>query len=152
MHKAVLSALTPDSVDKVFFDFLRALLSEIEKILDSRIVFWYFLLKLSSYLGFKPEFSSCSNCDRSMASEEVVFSIQEGAVICQDCGFSADSGWKLSSSARKSLSDLQNLPHKKLSSVEITLDDRFAFTEFLLTYLRYHSDEKLNLSSLKIFK
>lgn len=140
------------SVDTVFFDFFRALLSEIEKIADSRIVFWYFLLKLSSYLGFKPEFNICSNCNKSMTSEEVVFSIQEGTVICQNCGFSADSGWKLSSPARKSLLYLQNLPHKRLSSIEFKQDDRFPFTEFLLTYLRYHSDEKLNLSSLKIFK
>jgi len=140
------------STDTTFFDFLRILLSEIEKIADPIIVFWYFLIKLSSYLGFKPEFNVCSTCNRSLVSEEVVFSIREGAVICKNCGFSPDIDWKLSVSARKSLSDLQSLHHKRLSSVEISLDDRFAFTEFLLTYLRFHSDEKLNLSSLKIFK
>jgi len=140
------------SADTVFFDFLKALLSEIEKMTNPRIVFWYFLIKLSSYLGFKPEFNACSTCNKSLVSEEVVFSIQECAVICRNCGLSPESGWKLSIKARKSLSDLQNLPHKKLSSVEISLDDNFAFTDFLLTYLRFHSDEKLNLSSLKLFK
>lgn len=140
------------SVDTVFFDFLEALLSEIGKINDPRIVFWYFLLKLSSYLGFRPEFNICTTCNRSIASEEVGFSIREGAIICNNCGSSADSGWKLSVSARKSLSDLQKLNHKRLSSVSISLDNRFAFTDFLLTYLRFHSDEKLELSSLKLFK
>jgi DNA repair protein RecO (recombination protein O) len=140
------------STDTIFFDFLRALLSEIEKITDPRIVFWYFLLKLSSYLGFKPAFNICSTCNRSLVAEEVVFSIREGAAMCEDCGYSPDSGWKLSIKTRKSLSDLQNTHHKGLSSVEIDLDDRFAFTDFLLTYLRFHSDEKLNLLSLKIFK
>jgi len=140
------------SADTVFFDFIRALLSEIEKITDPRVVFWYFLIKLSSYLGFKPEFNVCSTCNKSLVSEQVVFSIQEGAAMCKNCGFSPESGWKLSMKARKSLSDLQNLPHKRLSSVEICLDDSFAFTDFLLTYLRFHSDEKLNLSSLKLFK
>jgi len=140
------------SRDNIFFDFLRALLSEIEKIADPRIVLWYFLIKLSSYLGFKPEFNVCFNCNRSMGSEEVVFSVREGAIICKGCGFSPDSGWKLSNLARKSLSDLQNIHHKRLSTVKLNLDDRFAFTDFLLTYLRYHSDEKLILLSLKIFQ
>ena len=140
------------SVDSVFFDFLITLLSEIEEIKDSRIVFWYFLLKLSSYLGFKPEFNLCSICNKSLATKEVVFSVQDGAVICNNCGFSADNGWKLTGSARQSLSELQNLHHKRLSSTEINLDERFALTDFLLTYLRYHSDEKLNLSSLKMLK
>ena len=136
----------------IFFDFLRVLLSEIEKISDPRIVFWYFLLKLSSYLGFKPAFNVCSICNKSIISEEVVFSIREGAAICENCGFSSDSGWKLSTNVRRSLSDLQSLNHKGLSSVDISLDNRFVYTDFLLTYLRYHSDEKLDLSSLKIFK
>ena len=140
------------SRDIIFFDFLKVILSEIGNVSDPRVVFWYFLIKLSSYLGFKPEFNFCSNCNRSLESEEVVFSIQDGAVICTNCGSSPDSGWKLSTSARKSLSELQKLNHKRLSSVTISLDNRFAFTDFLLSYLRFHSDEKLDLSSLKIFK
>jgi len=140
------------SVDTVFFDFLSALLSEIENTIDSRIVFWYFLLKLSSYLGFKPEFNLCCGCNKSLATEIVVFSIRDGAVICKNCGFSDGQGWKLSIQARRSLSDLQNLHHKRLSTAKINVDDRFALTDFLLAYLRYHSDEKLNLSSLKILK
>jgi DNA repair protein RecO (recombination protein O) len=140
------------SIDTIYFDFITALLSEIGIITDPRIVFWYFLIKLSSYLGFKPEFNYCSICNRSVESEEVVFSIQEGAVICKNCGSSSDFVWKLSVSARKSLSDLQKLQHKVISSRPISLDKRFPFTEFLLTYLRFHSDEKLDLLSLKLFK
>jgi len=140
------------SVDAIFFDFLKALLSQVEKISDPRIVFWYFLIKLSSYLGFKPDFDICSICRRSILTEEAGFSISEGSIICKNCGSSANSVWNISKTIRKSLSILQNLNHKKLSTSEIILDDSFAFTEFLLTYLRYHSDEKLNLSSLQIFK
>jgi DNA repair protein RecO (recombination protein O) len=140
------------SVDTIFFDFLKTLLSEIGKISDPKYVFWYFLIKISSYLGFKPEFNNCTTCDRTIGAEESVFSIQEGGIICKKCGSSPDSGWSLSTSARKSLSDLQKLNHKRLSAESISLDDRFSYTDFLLTYLRFHSDEKLNLSSLKLFK
>jgi DNA repair protein RecO (recombination protein O) len=140
------------SIDAIYFDFLIILLSEVGKIADPRIVFWYYLIKLSSYLGFKPEFNYCSICNRSIVSEEVGFSIREGSIICKNCGSSSDREWNLSITARKSLSELQKLNHKRLSTVKISLDKRFAFTEFLLTYLRYHSDEKLNLSSLQLFK
>jgi len=140
------------SVDAIYFDFLIVLLSEVEKITDPRIVFWYYLIKLSSYLGFKPEFDICSICNRSIVTEEAGFSFREGSIICKKCGSSPDSDWNLSKTIRKSLSDLQKLNHKKLSTSKINLNKRFAFTEFLLTYLRYHSDEKLNLSSLQLFK
>ena len=140
------------SVDAIFFDFLIALLSQVEKISDPRIVFWYFLIKLSSYLGFKPDFDICSICKRSILTEDAGFSISEGSIICKNCDSSTDNVWNLSKTIRKSLSNLQNLNYKKLSTSEINLDMNFAFTEFLLAYLRYHSDEKLNLSSLQLFK
>jgi DNA repair protein RecO (recombination protein O) len=140
------------SVDTIFFDFLKTLFSEIEKVSNPIVVFWYFLLKLSSYLGFRPVFDQCAACNRSVSSEESVFSIREGTIICNTCGSSPESSWALSAIARKSLSDLQKLNHKRLSSVSIGTDEKFNYTEFLLTYLRFHSEEKLDLSALKIFK
>jgi DNA repair protein RecO (recombination protein O) len=138
------------SVDGIYFDFLMTLLSEIGRISDPKIVFWYFLIKLGSYLGFRPVFDECATCNKTITSEENVFSMREGAIICRNCGFAPDMGWTLSNSARKSLSGLQKINHKRLSSATITIDERFAYTDFLLTYLRFHSDEKLVLSSLKI--
>ena len=139
------------SADTIFFDFLKTLLSEITVINSPKIVFWYFLLKLSSYLGFKPVFNECVSCHKKIITEECVFSIREGALICKNCGYSPDSGWNLKNIARRSLFELQNVNHKQLSSSSINFDDRFAYTDFLLTYLRYHSEERLDLSSLKIF-
>ena len=109
-------------------------------------------LTIVEEVGFKPDFNICTSCNRLVISEEVVFSIREGAIVCKDCGSSTDNGWKLLASVRKSLSDLQKINHKRLSSASINLDQKFVYTEFLLTYLRYHSDEKLDLSSLKLFK
>lgn len=140
------------SVDRVFFDFLKTLLAEMGKITEPNIILWYFLIKLGSYLGFRPEFDECAVCGRKDSVENSGFSMREGTIICQDCVSSAGASWALSELVRKSLSDLQKLNHKRLSSALVTIDERFAYTDFLLTYLRYHSDEKLDLSSLKIFK
>jgi DNA repair protein RecO (recombination protein O) len=140
------------SGDIVFFDFLTTLLSELEKSANPKIIFWYFLIKLSSYLGFRPVFDKCLSCQRTITSEESLFSLREGAIICGNCGSSADSNWTLSDLVRKSLSNMQNLNHKRISAASITIDERFSYTDFLLTYLRFHSDENLDLSSLKSFK
>ena len=140
------------SVDTIYFDFLKTLLSEIENTSDPKVIFWYFLLKLSSYLGFRPIFDECTICNRSIASEESVFSMREGAIVCKGCESYPDSGWTLSILARKSLSELQKLNHKRLASVTLDFDHQFGYTDFLMTYLRFHSEEKLDLSSLKIFK
>ena len=140
------------SVDTIYFDFLISLLSELEKITDPRVVFWYFLIKLGSYLGFKPVFDQCATCSTSILAEESVFSIKEGAIICRKCGASPEMGWELSNLARKSLSNLQKMNHKRISSTVVTIDEKFAYTDFLLTYLRFHSDEKLDLASLKILR
>jgi DNA repair protein RecO (recombination protein O) len=138
------------SADTIYFDFLITLLSEISRISDPKIVFWYFLIKLGSYLGFKPVFDQCATCNTSITTEKSVFSMREGAVICRNCGSAPDMGWTLSNAVRESLSGLQKINHKGLSSAAINIDERFAYTDFLLTYLRFHSDEKLDLSSLKI--
>ena len=34
----------------------------------------------------------------------------------------------------------------------LQLNEKFAYKDFLLTYIRFHSEEKLDLSSLKSFK
>jgi DNA repair protein RecO (recombination protein O) len=140
------------AIDTIFFDFLKTLLSEMEKTNNPKIIFLYFLIKLGSYLGFRPVFDKCLSCKRIITSEQSVFSMREGAIICGNCGTSADSDWILSDSVRKSLLDLQNLNHKRLSDASLTLSEKFAYRDFLLTYLRFHSEEKLDLSSLKSFK
>jgi DNA repair protein RecO (recombination protein O) len=140
------------AVDAVFFDFLKTLFLEMEKIPDPKFILWYFLLKLSSYLGFRPEFNGCAVCNNTITRDDTMFSMKEGAIICRSCHPTSDSTWTVSDAARKSLLELQNLNHKRISSAQIIIDEKFMYTEFLLTYLRFHSEENLELSSLKIFK
>lgn len=140
------------SGDPVYFDFIKALMYEMIKIENPLIIFWYFLIKLSSYLGFRPEFKICKQCKRKIESGEGVFSIKEGVVYCNACGDSVSDGWKLSQPVRDFLTRLQHSNHKSISGRLFTGIPRFPFTDFLLLYLRYHSEEKLELSALKLFK
>lgn len=139
------------AADPVFFDFLVILMDELQKTDHPNIIFWYFLLKLSSYLGFRPELSGCKVCDKELKSQAAIFSIQEGTVICYDCSKAGKTGWEISAKALTSLIKLQRANHKKLSMLKLDIESGFAYTDFLLTYLRYHTEEKLELSALKLF-
>ena len=138
------------SADIIFFDFMQNLLMEMQIIENPQIVFWYFLLKLSSYLGFRPDFETCYKCSTKITSEEVLFLIHKGSVICNNCSSGTPKTWRLTYSARTSLRDLQKANHKSLSSLSIELAPKFPYLDFLLNYLRYHSEEKLELSALKL--
>ncbi len=138
--------------DAIFFDFLKTILDEMENGEIPQIVFWYFILKLTSYLGFRPEFDSCHICARKIVNEDVVFSIREGRVTCNKCMTSAGPQWKLGGSIQSFLSNLQKTNHKTLSERSYEIRKEFPYTEFLITYLRFHSEEKLDLSALKLLK
>jgi DNA repair protein RecO (recombination protein O) len=138
--------------DAIFFDFFTTILDEMENCEIPQIVFWYFILKLTSYLGFRPEFNTCHICSRKIVAEDVVFSVREGTVTCNECISSAGHEWKLGGSIQSFLSNLQKTNHKTLSEKSYEIREEFPYTDFLLTYLRFHSEEKLDLSALKLLK
>ena len=54
--------LKPGHVDQIFYDFLISIFCQLARTNHPIVLLWYFLLKLSSYLGFKPEFNKCRKC------------------------------------------------------------------------------------------
>ncbi len=149
----LISILVPTgSVDVVFFDFVQKLLEEMGKIEDPRIIFWFFLLKISSFLGFRPEFKICSVCSGELNKHNSYLSFHHGGLVCNNCFTENSEGWRLNSDTRKFLYELQKMNYKTISAKSVKVEKGFPYTEFLLSYLRYHSDEKLELNSLKILK
>ncbi|TFH02546.1 MAG: DNA repair protein RecO [Calditrichales bacterium] len=140
------------AADPVFFDFLTVIIQQMENVSDPRIVFWYFLLKIASYLGFRPEFDLCKNCSQQKSGENVIFSVRDGAVICNACGIRNYEGWTLSSESRSFLELLQKTNHKKLDALTFNLVENFSYTDFLISYLKHHSEEDLKMTALKMLK
>ncbi len=79
----------------VFFDFTVNMINSIASAEKPEIVFYYFLLKLSSFLGFKPNFDQCKSCASKNFSGNVYFSIEQGAAYCADCAEGAHLSRKL---------------------------------------------------------
>ena len=144
--------LPEEESDPVFFDFFAVLLGEMEKAADGRIIFWYYLLKFCSYLGFRLNFSTCLVCGQEAGEKESRFSLADGGITCSACRGAVHGGWALAVAERKFLDGLQGASHRRLSESDFGAPGPFPYTEFLLAYLRQHTDENLVLSSLKIFK
>ena len=149
----LISILVPiGSADGIFFDFIKTLLEEMEEIKEPKIIFWFFILKISSYMGFRPNLDSCTLCSGYLDVPEFYFSFQRGGLVCKNCSGTNIGGWRVTTNVQTFLSKLQSTNYKTISVQSLKVEEEFPYTEFLLSYLRYHSDEKLELNSLKILK
>jgi DNA repair protein RecO (recombination protein O) len=135
-----------------FYNFVVYLLAELEKGIAAKIIFWYFMLKLTSYLGFKPEFKHCHICNEEIKNGQVYFSFESGSVICLRCGDSGTSRINLSSGLCKYLAELQLTHYKKIGSVKDPIISDDEITIFLQNYLRFHTNEKLELNAIKYYE
>ena len=137
-----------DQKDAIFFDFLIFILWFLEEHKSEEIAFWYFILKLTSYLGFKPAFSACRQCGRDIKTEEVYFSYAVGSVICRKCLGGITDYFHISNDNVSFLAKLQNTHYRKIDQITPPDDGVKFMTHFLLDYLKYHTDQKFNLNSL----
>jgi DNA repair protein RecO (recombination protein O) len=136
--------------EPVFFDFLHYIIKFIETNDKNEIAFWYFILKLTSFLGFRPQWNSCYVCGNSDMENHKYFSFRNGAVICRKCKDEIIEKEPIDIRVLHYLEQLQQVHYKKLDQVKMP-DDKFTnYTNFLLEYLRYHTDQKLNLHGLSL--
>lgn len=135
--------------DQVFFDFLITMLKSLEDGTEGKIILWYFILKLASYLGFRPEFETCISCGEKKPDSSKSFRYSDGSVLCAECG----SGSEVTDFSRREvwtyLAMLQKKSHKKLEQVQLP-ENKFNYTSFLMSYLNYHTEQNLEISALKL--
>ena len=135
--------------DSIFFDFLLTQFEALEKSENFQIIFWYFILKLLSYLGFKPNLDQCNSCGK-MKDEDYFFQKTSGSVFCKDCLGETQLFVKLKNDIYQFLKRLQKTNHKKIAEVKIPQHFNFSNFNFLLDYLRFHTEQKVELNSLKM--
>ena len=134
----------------VFFDFTVNMINNIASVEKPEIVFCYFLLKLSSFLGFKPNFDQCKSCASKNFAGNVYFSIEQGAVYCADCAEGAHLSRKLKPWHISFLQRLQKYPHKRIAEFKPPDLNNFDYTSLLIEYLSLHLDQKITLNSFSM--
>ena len=137
--------------DQIFFDFVSSVLSDIQTMKKPIIMIWFFMLKLASYLGFKPEFRQCNICNKKITQNFNIFKAKDGIVICKECNISGENQILLPANVLKFLSRLQNTHHKKVINLIYPEDHHFNYTEFIISYLQLHTHQTIQLSALKYF-
>ncbi|MFC2088796.1 DNA repair protein RecO, partial [Calditrichota bacterium] len=75
---------SPGETDVVFFDFLISQINALNESSHPQVVFWFFILKISSYLGFKPRFENCQIC-KKLKDEDYYFQVSSGAAYYKEC-------------------------------------------------------------------
>jgi DNA repair protein RecO (recombination protein O) len=135
-----------------FYDFVVYLLEEMAQGGRMPVYFWYFMLKLTSYLGFRPAFGECRLCGKEPGGGAVYFSFASGSVICGGCSAGDDSGYRLPAAVCDYLAQLQATHYRRLAGVGLPAGREAEVTGFLQAYLRYHTSEKLELKALDYYK
>jgi DNA repair protein RecO (recombination protein O) len=138
--------------DTIFFDFTIYILQSIKDAKNEEFVFVYFLLKLISFLGFKPNFSECSVCGKNPGSGHFFFSSEKGTSYCSECAEGTSLFQKLSEEEMIFLFNLQKFPHRRINEFKYKLESRFNFIQFLLDYLSFHQGHNIRLQSLNLVK
>jgi DNA repair protein RecO (recombination protein O) len=137
--------------NQIFFDFVYHILNDIQKTKSPKLILWYFMLKLASYLGFKPEFKICKTCNRNINQRFILFKNDDGSVLCNRCAFPEKHNNFLSRKVVDFLHRLQNTHYKKVLDITYPEDDQFKYTEFIISYLQFHTNQSIKLDALQYF-
>ncbi len=136
--------------DAVFFDFCAAMLQSLERAKRPEVVFWYFILKLTSFLGFRPQLQMCTSCQAETSSGPVTFNLSSGAIFCAACSSNSAGGVRLSDTEWEFLKRLQTFPHRQIGQFPQQFQSSHRYTTLLLDYLNLHRETRLQLRSLEL--
>jgi len=138
---------------KSFYDLLHDFLEYLQKIEHKYIViFWRFLLRVSSYLGFSMEFDQCVICN----TEEIVkmhgISFHKNGFICESCARKrpAQENYFCSNDTAYLLANLKSIGNK-LDKIELKSYMIKEVNAIFKNYFQYQFHKKFHLKSLEIF-
>ncbi len=113
-----------------------------------------FLILISEHLGFAWNFAQCARCHRTPQTFPVQVDMENGAVICNRCAsLSIPYPRKLGKAQWQLLRQLEEIVRNRtpipssLSGISV----QRPLVELLLDHLRYHTDQSLQLKSLKMY-
>ncbi len=115
----------------------------------------HFLFRLSDYLGFGWNLSVCRICRKRPVKFPVVMDVENGAIICPDClPGNFISGSPLTEDRWMFLHTLQSVPPEELGSLKRLIPSDLNYRsllDVLLAHLNYHTDQTVQLKSLKMY-
>ncbi len=119
--------------------------TEQEKYKYIELIFKVHLLNIT---GVKPELDKCAYCGRVVGFHKtLLFSIEQGGVVCEGCYSEQKGGQQLSGEALKIMKRILNYGLKPLNNLPISKQAFSELDELLNSFMLYHLD--VEIKSLK---
>jgi len=139
-----------DQHDSVFFNFVLTIMGACIENKNPQNIYIFFLLKLSSYLGFKPYLDTCTSGDISLCERNVFLSISQGAIFCRKCLVESINPISLKKDQFLYLKNLQNTHHRRISDIEISRNDFAQIIQIIIKYINFHIEQNINMEALQL--
>lgn len=134
--------------DPVFFNFLLEMVQATSVTRYPANALIYFLLKLASYLGFKPQLRLCRGGQDAQCSDSVYLSLNNGSVSCRNCLERVSNGIRFTRDEYLYLKNLQSLNYRRVSNWGRSHKNSAEIISRLVRFINYHFDSNLKLESL----
>jgi DNA repair protein RecO (recombination protein O) len=111
----------------------------------------HFGLKLSSILGYNPEFSSCLICRKEIdfsKSNSFFYVLERGGPLCNNCSTKFHGSFQLSSSALRMLSNYSKIQPSDAAKTQIQVELQRELLHFVIVYLKHHWNALKEIRSL----
>jgi len=114
------------------------------------LVFWRFLLRVASFLGFSLRFNTCQVCGTMKSDLFQGISFVHNGFICSNCSRkkATTEHFQINESTRDILLTLKNMPD--IESYDISDQDIKTINTIFRTYLSHHLHKKIHLRSLEV--
>jgi len=143
-NKIIKSGQSERDIYELLNDFLTLLnLGNVNKA-DYNLLASFFIIKLLSELGYKPELFYCVICKMKIKPSNNKFDLAKGGVICRDCSIKAAGQYRLTipDDGIKLLRLASRCDLLKLANIKINEKLKKDVMSIISFFLRYHFDMK----------
>jgi DNA repair protein RecO (recombination protein O) len=135
-----------------FYNLLRQYLDYLRRVGKNYIViFWRFLLRVTTFLGFSLKLNKCVFCQTTNPERIYGISFAQNGFVCIDCikKKKLTGNFKCSPASIRILLSLRNISNK-IDSLQISRLVIKEVNTVFKTYLSYHLNREIHLRSLEI--
>jgi DNA repair protein RecO (recombination protein O) len=124
-------------------------LSEVESE-QTEPLFWYYQLRVSEALGYRPELAQCVSCRKELVGPWLWFSAASGGGLCPACG--QGNGIRMAGQSLRHLSHLQEVRSYSKEAIPATPGRRGEIRAALRSFLEYHGGGRGPLRALEFLE
>ena len=107
----------------------------------------YYEIRLLDLLGFRPELFQCVNCREEILPRDQYFSLDQGGVLCPNCGGNFSGARPISMTVLKYLRHYQRSSYSEAMRAHPTQSELYEMESLLQGYLTQLLERKLNTPS-----